>query len=244
MLYKYNNININYEDVGSGENTVVLLHGWGQNIEMMKPVGKELEQTHRVVYIDFPGFGESDEPDCGWSVYEYAQMLKVFLNDISVENPILIGHSFGCRVSICYNLIADVSKMIFTGAAGIKPKRGINYYFKVYTYKILKNIKKLPIINKLEISSNAGSEDYRNSSEIMKKTLIKVVNDDLTSHLNKIKCPVLMIWGKNDEATPLSDGKLMESLIEDSALIEIEGTHYAYLENINYFNIVVKEFLK
>lgn len=244
MQYNYKNININYEDVGDFERVVVLLHGWGQNIEMMKPIGKSLEDTHRVIYIDLPGFGESDEPTVGWSVYDYAQMLKEFLIDLRVSNPILIGHSFGCRVSICYNLIADVSKMIFTGAAGIKPKRGIDYYARVYSYKAMKKLKNLPIVKDSVAVKNAGSEDYRNSSEVMKQTLIKTVNEDLTPHLSKIKCPVLMIWGKNDEATPLSDGKKMESLIPDSALIEVEGTHYAYLENINYFNIIVKEFLK
>ncbi len=244
MQYNYKNIKINYEDNGSGASTVVLLHGWGQNIEVMKPIGSELEETHRVVYIDFPGFGLSDEPQEGWDVHQYAYMLKQFLSDIDVTNPILIGHSFGCRVSICYNLIADVSKMVFTGAAGIRPKRGLGYYFKVYTYKTLKVIKKLPIIKDMEFKNSAGSSDYQSASPVMKQTLIKTVNEDLTEHLSKIKCPVLLIWGVDDEATPLSDGKKMESLIEDSALIEIKGTHYAYLENINYFNIVVKEFLK
>ncbi|MFV0425291.1 MAG: alpha/beta fold hydrolase [Bacilli bacterium] len=244
MQYKYDNIKINYEDIGSGEDVIVLLHGWGQNIEVMKPIGKEFENNFRVIYIDFPGFGASDEPNDGWCVDDYAKMLKVFLDDISVKNPILIGHSFGCRVSICFNLISDVKKMVFTGAAGIRPKRGINYYVKVYTYKAFKFIKKLPIVKRFKFADNAGSEDYRNASDVMRKTLVKVVNEDLRHHLSKIKCPVLMIWGKNDEATPISDGRIMESLIEDSALIEIEGTHYAYLENINYFNVVVKEFLK
>ncbi len=244
MLYEYKNMNINYEISGKGNQTVVLLHGWGQNIEMMKPIGQSLEENNRVVYLDFPGFGESDEPEEGWDVYQYAKMLDVFLNDIDVKNPVLIGHSFGCRVSICYNLIADVSKMVFTGAAGIKPKRKLDYYIKVYTYKFLKIFKNLPIIKDMEMFKSAGSEDYRNSSSVMKQTLIKTVNEDLTRHLDKIKCPVLMIWGKSDEATPIDDGRKMESLIPDSALVEINGTHYAYLENIDYFNIVVKEFLK
>ncbi|MFV0498691.1 MAG: alpha/beta fold hydrolase [Bacilli bacterium] len=142
-------------------------------------------------------------------------------------NPILIGHSFGCRVAICYNLIADVDKMIFTGAAGIKPKRNLDYYIRLYSYKIFKKIKKLPIICKYNFNIQAGSEDYKNASPIMKKTLVKTVNEDLTKHLDKIKCSVLMIWGKEDEATPLSDGYKMVEKISDSALIEISGTHYA-----------------
>ncbi|MFV0498692.1 MAG: alpha/beta fold hydrolase [Bacilli bacterium] len=79
MHYIYNEIKINYEDVGSSKNTLVLLHGWGQNIEVMKPIGNYFINEFRVIYVDFPGFGASEEPTCGWSVYDYAQFLKSFL---------------------------------------------------------------------------------------------------------------------------------------------------------------------
>ena len=39
-------VDINYIDYGEGKNTIVLLHGWGQNIEMMKPVGDKLQKNN------------------------------------------------------------------------------------------------------------------------------------------------------------------------------------------------------
>ena len=53
--------NINYIQYGKGSD-VVLLHGWGQNIEMMKILGDKI-LNHRITIIDFPGFGKSPEPN-------------------------------------------------------------------------------------------------------------------------------------------------------------------------------------
>ena len=65
---------INYIQYGEGRD-VILLHGWGQNIEMMKPIGDPLSQNHRVTIIDFPGFGESSEPKTAWTVDDYSDIL-------------------------------------------------------------------------------------------------------------------------------------------------------------------------
>ena len=46
---------------GQGDG-VILLHGWGQDMRMMRLVQNELRAHYRVVNLDLPGFGESDEP--------------------------------------------------------------------------------------------------------------------------------------------------------------------------------------
>ena len=61
MLKKIKDIDINYVDYGSGKDTIVLLHGWGQNIEMMKPIGDRLKNNFKIIIIDLPGFGLSEE---------------------------------------------------------------------------------------------------------------------------------------------------------------------------------------
>ena len=56
MFKKIKNIKINYKQYGEGKD-VVLLHGWGQNIEMMKPLGDNLSDHYKITIIDLPGFG-------------------------------------------------------------------------------------------------------------------------------------------------------------------------------------------
>ena len=54
---------INYTNYGNEKGKdVVLLHGWGQNIQMMEPIATPLEKTNRLIILDLPGFGKSEEP--------------------------------------------------------------------------------------------------------------------------------------------------------------------------------------
>ncbi len=243
---KYGDIHINVKiDGEKASKDIVLLHGWGQNIAMMEPVGKRLHGLGRVIMIDFPGFGQSDEPPRSWGVDDYVLMLRKILSDLDCDNPIIIGHSFGCRVAIKYALDYKVEKLILTGAAGIKPLLSLKTRGRIKVYKVLKKFAILFKSKKLEesLKKRFGSADYRNSSSVMRATLVKVVNEDLSEHLSKIDIPTILFWGKDDEATPLFDGKKMEQLMKDAALIEVSGTHYAYLENLNYFVIIIKEFI-
>ena len=79
---------------------------------------------------------------------------------------------------------------------------------------------------------------------MMRAILSKVVNEDLTHLLPKIKAPALLFWGNLDTATPLSDAKTMEKLIPDAGLVTVAGAgHYAFLENTPLFLRVVESFL-
>lgn len=238
-------INLNYEIKGDRGRSVILLHGWGQNMAMMDYIATFLSR-HFVVYnMDLPGFGESGEPDRAWSVDDYVEFLHDFVNHFNIESPILIGHSFGCRIALYYAYKYDVFKMCLTGAAGVKPKRGIRYYVSVYSYKLGKIILK-PFKGLSEkLRKNAGSSDYQNSSDIMKGTLIQAVNFDITPYLKDIKPETLLVFGDKDDSTPLYMGKIMEEKMPDAALVVFEcDDHFAYFHQGDRFNLVLEAFLK
>lgn len=240
------NTDINYTVEGTGKD-IILLHGWGQNIAMMQPLADFLKNTHRVWIIDLPGMaGASPEPPYPWDIYDYTTMLHEFIIKNNIQNPSLCGHSFGGRMSIIYAAKhASVEKVVLMDAAGIIPKRGIDYYAKVYAYKLGKFVKKIPGIKQLttKAQSKAGSEDYQNASEVMKQVLTKVVNQDLSEHFAAIKAPTLLIWGEQDEATPLSDAQRMEKEIANAALISFPNAgHYAYLEELPQVRRILESF--
>lgn len=90
-----------------------------------------------------------------------------------------------------------------------------------------------------------GSADYLAASPLMRQTLVRTVNEDLAPLLPKIKAEVLLIWGENDDATPLSDGKRMEKEMPDAALVVIENAgHYAFLEQQYTFLRILSSYLK
>lgn len=238
---------INYEEVGQGQ-PVIVMHGWGQNLEMMYSIVNDLKDNYHVYNIDLPGFGHSDEPPSEYTIDDYANFLEEFVKINNIENPILIGHSFGCRIAIKYaSRQNQVKEMVLTGAAGIIDKKSILYYLRVYSYKFIKLFKDVPFVKYYiqEAMENSGSEDYKNSSSIMKGVLRNAVNEDLTPLLKEVKCPVLLIFGSNDDATPVWMGKIMEKEMANAKLIIYpNATHYAYLERIDQFSSDMNAFLQ
>ena len=247
MYCKIDDLNIYFEKYGEKGRDVLLLHGWGQNTEMMAFIGEFLKD-HFVIYnLDFPGFGKSDEMKRSYSVDDYKEFLRKFILENNINNPIIIAHSFGCRVAIRYAKEYDVYKMVLTGAAGIRDKRTLKWYFKTYTYKLGKKILNIGPLKKYQenLKNKVGSTDYQNASGIMRETLVKVVNDDIKDLLPYINAETLLVFGEKDEATPISKGKMMEKLMPNAALVIFENDdHYAYFNQARRFNLVLEAFLK
>ena len=237
MIKKIRNLDINYIQYGEGED-VVLLHGWGQNIKMMDPLGKNIENK-RITILDLPGFDGSEKPDFAYNISDYTELLHDFLESININNPILIGHSFGGRIAICYASLYKVNKLVLFGSPFIKREQN---NLKV---KVLKTLKKIKMLNKLAdyMKKYMGSDDYKAASGVMREVLVNTVNTDLTLCAKKISCETLLIWGDNDEAVPVSEAKLLEKTISDSALIILKGTHYCYLENLSHVVSILENFI-
>lgn len=241
-----NGLSINYIQVGEGKD-LVCLHGWGQNIEMMQMITNHFASFFRVTVLDFPGFGQSDEPQVSWDGEDYATFLHAFFTVLDIQNPILVGHSFGGHISIRYAAKYPVCKMVLTGAAGIRPKHGWDWYVRTYTYKTAKKVFSLPGLKRYQedVKKHFGSTDYKQSSGVMRETLVKVVNGDVTPLLPTIKVPVLLVWGEDDEAAPLWMGKTMEEKMPNAGLAIFEKEdHYAYFHQWDRFNRCMDIFLK
>ena len=247
---KINGLNFHYTVEGSGS-PVILMHGWGCNLTTLASVEKVAVENHTVYNVDFPGFGQSQEPSEVWGVEKYTQLIEELVKVENIENPILLGHSFGGRVGILYSSRNQVKKLILVDAAGVKPRRSLKYYLKVYSYKISKRL--MPLIYGKEgaqkrieeARAKRGSSDYNNATPMMRAILSKVVNEDLKYCMPQIKAPTLLIWGENDTATPLRDAQTMEKLIPDAGLVSFPGCgHYSFLDNPIQFAAVLRSFLK
>ncbi len=235
-VYKDTSINYVFYDNKSKTN-LIYLHGWGQNIEMMLPIAKPFVNKCNVLIIDLPGFGLSSEPKEAWTLYDYADMVNDFVKDLKLNNPILIGHSFGGKISLCYALKYKVKKLILL--ASPYEKKISKPTFKMKVFKLLKKTPFASIAKK-----HMGSTDYRNASDMMRNVLVKHVNLDLKDEVKKIKCPTLLIWGTKDEAVDYEDALKLEKLIPDCGLVTYEGcTHYAYLERLNQTISVIDSFI-
>ena len=249
---KVRGVRLHYTDSQEGERIIILMHGWGCNHSTLASVERvALQCGYRVINIDFPGFGQSQEPPEVWGVEEYTSQLEDFITALDLKSPTLLGHSFGGRVGILYaSRHSDVNALILVDAAGIKPHRSLGYYRKVYTFKAMKRLMYLVYgrenaEKRLDARrAKAGSSDYASASPMMRRILSRVVNEDLTDRLKHIKAPTLLIWGENDTATPIADARKMESLIPGSGLVSFPGCgHYSFLDNPGQFAAVLRSFL-
>lgn len=239
-----------YEVTGSGD-PLILMHGWGCDHTTVASIAAAASATHTVYSLDLPGFGRSDEPREVWGVGEYTAFVEKFARSLGIERPVLVGHSYGGRISILYASRNEVSKVILVDAAGVRPKRPLSYYIKVYSFKLSRKMWQLLLgrdkaaarIERMRASK--GSADYAAASQMMRRVLSKSVNQDLRSVMPLIKAPTLLVWGENDTATPMRDARIMDRLIPDTGLVSFLGCgHYSFLDNPVQFAAVIKSFLK
>ncbi len=240
MKINIKNLDINYIQYGEGKD-ILLLHGWGQNIEMMKFIGDRFSNKYRITILDFPGFGESMEPNVPWSIEDYALMLEEFVKKVGIKKPIVIGHSFGGRVAIRYSALNSIERLVLFGSPCIRIQEELSL-----SVKFLKKLKTLPGMDAIgeKMKKYIGSRDYKAASPIMRQTLVNVVNEDLSNYARKIKVPTLLVWGEEDREAPVSDARELEKIMCDAALIVLPGTHYAYIENLDRVELILNSFFE
>ena len=241
MYIKVQNLNVNYIQYGNDKGKdILLLHGWGQNIEMMKILGDNFSDRFRITILDFPGFGESEEPHEAWTIEKYSLMLEELVKKLKIKKPIVMGHSFGGRVAIHYSSRNNIEKLVLFGSPCIRTQE-----YLPLKVRMLKKIKQMPGMNKIgeAMKNYIGSRDYKAASPIMRQTLVEVVNEDLSKFAREIEEPTLLIWGEQDDEAPVSDAKELEKIMIDAALIILPGTHYAYIENLGRVVTILNNFI-
>jgi pimeloyl-ACP methyl ester carboxylesterase len=255
---------VSYLQFGKGK-PVFLLHGWGGSKESWLSLVRalefhELSNEFCFIAVDFPGFGESEEPEVAWDVSDYSRWFLDFVDYIYRENEFvvdfdLIVHSFGGRV--LFKLISmggftknHPDRLVLIAAAGIKPtptKRMRLASLAARSGKKILSIPGLrwsaPLAQKL-LYKALKSHDYEKSSGVMRDTLIKVLDEDLEGEVRAITRPTLIIWGDKDSYVPVSDGKQMEQNIAGSIMKVIKnGRHGIHKTHAREIAVWIKDFL-
>lgn len=244
---------ISYKESGDGDNVVVILQGWGTDLTVYDSVAATINSKYRVIQFDFPGFGNSEEPNKAWAVDDYADFFIKFMATLNIKKTTLLGHSYGGRVIIKLAsreyLPFEIERIVLVDSAGVLPKRSLSQELRVKKYKLIKKLVNISWVYKVcpelidDWRSKQGSADYRNATPVMRQCLVKAVNEDLTDFLHKINIETLLIWGDNDTATPISDGELMEKLIPNAGLAVIKGAgHFCFLEQPMIFANIMKSY--
>lgn len=238
---------------------LIILHGWGASKKIMQPLGRMLAFHHDCYVIDLAGFGESSEPPLAWKIDDYADSIQAWVEHIGLLKFDILAHSFGGRITL--KLLTrpwskeHVQNVLITGGAGMKPRRSAIFYAKKYVAKILKapfNLLPEPFksqgLDWLRTTStwkSLGSSEYAVLSGVMRETFVHSVTEYLEPTLPKISHSVLLLWGENDDATPLYQAQRMEKGLAEGALVVMEGCgHYAFLDKPKQFVAIAEAYLK
>ena len=247
-------LEVHYEVQGAGP-LVVLLHGWGANLDLFAALAAVIAARYTVVSVDFPGCGGTPDPPEPWGMDEYATFTRDFIASFAQDRVIILGHSHGGRVAIRLATDPDVpftiTKLVLVDSAGILPRRGFSYHARVRAYKAGKTVLHWAPVARLFPEALAGfqrtmgSADYAAASPVMRSSLVRVVNTDLAPLLPRIKAETLLIWGESDTDTPVADGRAMEKAIPGSGLVVLPGAgHYSFLDQAYAFHRVIESFLE
>jgi pimeloyl-ACP methyl ester carboxylesterase len=242
-------LTVRYQMGGHGPH-VLLLHGWGGAIESFTPVLDDLQRSYTVTAFDLPGFGNSSLPPSAWGSDDYARLTLKVMDCLKLDRPHFIGHSFGGQVSI--RLAAThperVSKLVLVCSAGMRTRPSLATQVKRSAARLGKWLAMhggwIGERLRAAIYRRVQSQDYANAGPL-RPTLVKVVNEDLSSLLSLIKSPTLLVWGEHDRDVPLSAAQVMARLIPGAQLVVFENAgHFAYLDQFDRFRLVVGRFLR
>lgn len=263
-------LQIHYHDVGSGDETVVMLHGSGPGASGWSNFNRNVEPLvdagYRVVLMDCPGWSKSDPIVSTGSRSELnGRALKGLMDALGIERTDLIGNSMGGHSAVAFALANPerVGKLVLmgggTGGTNVlmpAPTEGIKLIGAVYRDPTLENLKRLMnvfvydtsnvteqlIQSRLEnmLARRDHLENFVRSAEANPRQF-----PDVAYRLGEIKAPALLIWGRDDRFVPLEVGlRLLGGLPNAELHVFSRCGHWAQWEHAEKFNRLVLDFLK
>lgn len=239
-----------YEVHGKGK-LVLLLHGWGDSVAGLSGLQKALAKHCQVLAVDLPGFGGSEAPHEVWGLDDYARFVAHFLRKTEFKTPhVVVGHSNGGAIAVRGLATGELSAdtLVLLASAGIrgtykgrvKALRYITKFGKALTMPLPKSIKaKL----RRKVYHTVGSDML--VAEHLQETFKKVVTDDIRADAKQLKLPTLLIYGENDDATPLWFAQTLHELISGSTLEVLpDAGHFVHLDRQGEVVAAIQEFAK
>jgi len=253
-----------YHDVGSGE-VLLLLHGAGPGASGLSNFRRNVETLalhHRVVILDLPGFGGTDNtlPEGGlFSAMGF--FVRAFLEELGIERVSILGNSMGGGIALEIALRAPglVHKLVLMGGAGSlpvfspMPTEGLMRLFGFYagegpTLEKLRAFISLLVFDQSAITNDLLDERFRASTRpdvvanyiIAKRAIEPLWREDLSS----LRQPTLLIWGREDRVIPLDASFLLLKQIPNASLYVLpQCGHWVQWEKAEAFNALVLEFM-
>lgn len=234
---------VHYEYFGRGS-PLIFIHGWLGSWRYWVPAMDELSENHRVYAFDLWGFGDSDKSRARYSVENYVELLRAFVEELGVFGDIpLVGHALGAAVAVSFaleypfyvNRIMAVSLPLTANAINRRflQAGGGGFFDKMFG--------RSPTAGYEEVAQ----ESARASTEAINQSIQSVMSIDLQSKLPMLEVPLLAVYGEHDNViTPASENDFA-GLSPSIRMISMADTrHFPMLDRSSQFNRLLMDFLE
>jgi pimeloyl-ACP methyl ester carboxylesterase len=223
-------IKMHYAEQGeAGGIPVVLLHGITDSWFSWSRVLPQLDKKYRVYALDLRGHGDTDKPQTGYAMKDFAADVIAFMDAMNIKRATVVGHSMGSFVALQTTLDAPerVEKLLIMGTA-TTARNGVT----LDLFKEFANLKD-PMDEKyvrdfqVATSSKTVPEDFIDTSvkqsmkvpaRVWKLALEGVIAEDYQPRLNKIKIPTLIVWGDKENIFLRPEQDILKAKIANSTL--------------------------
>ncbi len=258
MNIQVNGITLAYSDRGTGL-PLVFLHAFPLNRAMWTPQADALSSRFRVITVDLRGHGESDAPLWYYTLDQAAEDVRALLDHLSIGQAVLIGLSMGGYILFAFHrkyadrvkglVLADTRAQADTAEgkearfqmAQVAYRKGTGAIADMMIPKLLSSgtVDRRPDLVQTVRAMIEGNEVSGIAGDLM----AMAERADSIPFLGAIACPVQIVVGELDQATPPSDAKLMADRIPGSRLTVIpNAAHLANLEQPDAFTRIVRDF--
>jgi pimeloyl-ACP methyl ester carboxylesterase len=100
MVPSADGVMIHYEVQGSGDPTIVLVHGWANSLAIWGEHPRTLSANHRVVNLELAGHGQSGTSREKWTMGAFGDDVAAVVDDVGSDRVVLVGFSLGGAVVI------------------------------------------------------------------------------------------------------------------------------------------------
>lgn len=216
---------VEYSDVGTGT-PLVCLHGWMMNKESFADMTTELRRDLRVISIDLPNFGASQNNETIVSVADYAQFVASFLAKLEIDQYDLAGHSMGGQIAM-YGVGTGVlhpKRLILMAASGVRDERKVTKLFLASIAKLFGPA--IPVSLKQKFYAAIGSDYEPGLSAVHKKIITKLLNTDVQDQAAMITIPTLLLYGSLDASTPVYMAEKLQKRMTQAKLVVLDKENH------------------
>ena len=228
-------LRVRYTDLGFGDSVVLLLHGFGGDLDNWFFNHDALAEKHRTLALDLPGHGQSGKTIHDPSLSGMATFVSNFLDVLAVPSVHVVGHSMGGAIAMQLLLECPetVKSLGLICSAGLGPEINSDYlrgFVEAKTSHELKQVvqqlfadESLATLQLIEdLLKYKLSEGVEAALNTLSETLLSGgVQPVLADEVVAAGKPVLVIWGRQDRIIPVSHALSFSTTSGHSVEVEI-----------------------